>query len=82
MLLTIGDKVYLHSAKTHTLEKKKPSYTVGGNVNWCSHYGVQYGVPQKTKNKLPYDPTPRHISREEHSLKRCMHADVHSSTAL
>ena len=19
-------------------EKKEPSYTVGGNVNWCSHY--------------------------------------------
>ena len=25
------------------VEKKEPSYTVGGNVNWCSHYGKQYG---------------------------------------
>ena len=25
------------------VEKKKPSYTIGGNVNWCSHYGKQYG---------------------------------------
>ena len=25
------------------VEKKEPSYTVGGNVNWCSHYGEQYG---------------------------------------
>ena len=41
MLLTIGDRVYLHSAKTHTLEKKEPSHTVGGNVNWCSHCGEQ-----------------------------------------
>ena len=24
-------------------EKKEPSYTVGGNVNWCSHCGEQYG---------------------------------------
>ena len=24
-------------------EKKDPSYIVGGNVNWCSHYGEQYG---------------------------------------
>ena len=24
-------------------EKREPSYTVGGNVNWCSHYGEQYG---------------------------------------
>ena len=25
------------------VEKKKPSYTVGGNVNWYSHYRKQYG---------------------------------------
>ena len=24
-------------------ENREPSYTVGGNVNWCSHYGRQYG---------------------------------------
>ena len=23
-------------------EKRQPSYTIGGNVNWCSHYGKQY----------------------------------------
>ena len=23
--------------------KKEPSYAVGGNVSWCSHYGEQYG---------------------------------------
>ena len=23
--------------------KREPSYTVGGNVNWYSHYGEQYG---------------------------------------
>ena len=25
------------------VEKREPSYTVGGNVNFCSHYGEQYG---------------------------------------
>ena len=25
-------------------EKRKPSYTVGGSVNWCSHCGEQYGI--------------------------------------
>ena len=25
------------------VEKKEPSCTVGENVNWCSHYGEQYG---------------------------------------
>ena len=38
------------------MEKGKPFCTVGENVNWCSHYGKQYGGPQK-KLKLPFDPT-------------------------
>ena len=25
------------------IEKREPSYTVGGNVNWYSHCGEQYG---------------------------------------
>ena len=25
------------------VEKREPFYTVGGNVNWCNHYGKQYG---------------------------------------
>ena len=25
------------------MEKREPSYTVGGNVNWYSHYEEQYG---------------------------------------
>ena len=25
------------------VEKREPSYTVGGNVNWYSNYGEQYG---------------------------------------
>jgi len=25
------------------VETREPSYTVGGNVNWCIHYGEQYG---------------------------------------
>ena len=24
------------------VEQREPSYTVGGNVNWFSHYGTQY----------------------------------------
>ena len=31
------------------VEKKEPSYTVGGNVNWCSHNGKHYGGSLKTK---------------------------------
>ena len=25
------------------VEKRELSYTVGGNINWYSHYGKQYG---------------------------------------
>ena len=39
------------------MEKREPSYTVGGNVNWYSHYGEQYGGSlKKLKIELPYDP--------------------------
>ena len=27
------------------VEKKEPSYTVGGNVNCCSHYGERVELP-------------------------------------
>ena len=30
--------------------------TVGGNMNWCSRYGKQYGsASKKLKIELPYD---------------------------
>ena len=37
------------------MEKGEPSYTVGGNVNWSSHYGKQYGGSFRLKTELPYD---------------------------
>ena len=39
------------------VEKREPSYTVGENVNWYSHYGEQYGDSLKKLGiNLPYDP--------------------------
>ena len=39
------------------MEKKESSYTVGRNVNCCSHYGEQDGVSlKKLKIELPYNP--------------------------
>ena len=35
------------------MEKRAPSYTVGGNINWHCHYAEQYGdsfTKRKTKN--------------------------------
>ena len=30
-----------------SVEKRAPSYTVGDDVNWCNHYGKQYGDSSK-----------------------------------
>ena len=39
------------------MEKREPSYTVSGNVNWYSHYGEQYGASlKKLKIELIHDP--------------------------
>ena len=32
--------------------KREPSYTVGGNVNWYSHYGKQCSDSSTTKNEI------------------------------
>ena len=38
------------------VEKKEPSCTVDGNVNWCSPYGKRHeGSSKKLKIELPYD---------------------------
>ena len=34
------------------VETREPSYIVGGNVNWYSHYGEQYGGSLKSKNRV------------------------------
>ena len=33
------------------VEKKELTYTVGGNVNWYSHYAEHYGYFLKTKTR-------------------------------
>ena len=41
------------------MEKREPSYTVGGNVNWCSYYvqgRIVWKFLKKLKIELPYDP--------------------------
>ena len=39
------------------MEKREPSYTVGGNANWYSRYGKQCGdFLKKLEVELAYDP--------------------------
>ena len=54
------------------VEKRKPSYTVGGNVSWCSHCKKLYGIPEKIKKRAAIcsiNPTPGHISKQSYNLK-------------
>ena len=59
---------------------------IGRNVNWSSHYGVQYGdFSKKCKNKViiwSSNPTSVHISRidETSNSKRHMYPNVLSGT--
>ena len=42
-------------------KKENPPYTVGGNVNWYSHYGEQYESSLKKQNRAniwSFNPTP------------------------
>ena len=66
------------------MEKREPSHTDSGNVNWGNHYEIQYGgSSKKTKNRVAIgsnNPPPGHISRQHFNSKRYMHPSVHKST--
>ena len=57
-------------------ERREPSYTITGNVNWYNHYREQYGSSLKSSNST----TPGHISRENHTSERYWHPNSHCST--
>ena len=65
------------------VEKKEPSYIVGGNVNWYNHYGKRYRVSSKNwkqdyhmiKQSHSWKPIQRN-----HNSKRHMHPNVHRNT--
>ena len=67
------------------VEKREPSYTVGRNVNSCSHCGKQYGgFSKKLKIELPYDSAIPLLGiypkkNKNTNLKRYTHPNVHSS---
>ena len=57
------------------MEKREPSYTVGGNANWYSYYGEQFGESLKKwkynclKLKLQYF---GHLIRRVDSLEKTL----------
>ena len=50
------------------MEKRKPSCTVTGDVNWCSEYGVKIEIPYDLAISL------LGIYPDKAIIKRCMHA--------
>ena len=63
------------------VEKREPSDTVGGNVNWCSRCGKQYG--SSFKNRVgSCNPTPGYIFRrdENSNSKRYNHPSVQTGS--
>ena len=38
------------------VKKRVPSYTIGGNVNWCSYYRKQCGGSLKADKESPCEP--------------------------
>ena len=66
------------------VEKREPSYTVGGKVNWHSHYGEQYGDyvqknPESRATIWSNNPTGLISEKDENSnLERYIHPSVYS----
>jgi len=65
------------------VEKREPSWTVSGNVNWLQPlWKTVWGFLKKTRNKSniwPKNPTPGHIPWENHNSKRYLYPSVHCS---
>ena len=56
---------------------RKGSISGSGNVNWCNHFGEQYGdYFKKLKIELPYDPAILLLG----IYAACMHPSVHFRT--
>ena len=64
------------------VEKREPSYTVGGNVIWCNHTGKVQRFLRKLKIELPYYPAIPllgTIPGQNYNSNRYMHTYFHSS---
>ena len=64
------------------MDKREPSYSVGGHINWHTLWRTVWRFLKKLKIELLLwfsNPTLGHIYRENHNLKRYMHLNVHCS---
>ena len=68
------------------VEKRVPSYPVGGNANWYSHYGELWRFLKKLETELPYNQqsrfwayTLRKPEFKETCVPQCHHSTVYNS---
>ena len=78
-LTPVRKAIIKHSTKINAGECAEKMYTIGGNVNWCSHCGEQYGGTLKTENGATIWPSNLTL-RRNHNSKGCMHSNVRCST--
>ena len=55
MAMSTNNKCLQITNAVEGVEKREPSYTVGGNVNCFGHYRKQYWGSKKLKIELSYD---------------------------
>ena len=58
------------------MKRKKLSYSVGGNVNWYSHYGEIESYHVILQSYFW-----EYIQKKKNGLKGCMYPNVHHSIA-
>lgn len=58
------------------VEKKEPSYTAGGNANWCSHCGKVWRFFKKLTIELPYDPAIALLRIHPRNMKTLIQRDT------
>lgn len=61
------------------MEKPQPSYTAGGNIKWCSHFGNSLAFTQKLNTELPYDAAISLVDIHPRELHKNLYANILSS---
>ena len=72
------------------VEKREPSYAIGGNVNLFSHYRKQYGYSLKKNGGTTWssNPTPGHLSGKDNNCHQKVYVPnilsntIHDSQAM
>ena len=73
-MATIKSRQIINAGKG--VEKREPSYTAGGNVNWCSHYWKTLRFPNKIKTELSYDSATPLLDIHPEKMRTAIQKDI------